>query len=361
MRILTLLILFILPSLASAQLRVQNEKGFLDLKGRVQTGYTHRFLPEGDDDHKKDRFRLKQARVQAKGEFYRDYNFKISLELSRQARAKDLNISWNPCESLELKMGQFKVPISKQRLQSSSRLLFVSRARVADDFVPGRDIGAMLSWRSEDDRYSFNAGAFTGRGSNTSEDDRHGLPLLAMRLEWTPLAKLKKGEGDVKRSRRFALGLGADLAWSKDGEPLGAPDKPEPLHSIDGRKLLYGADLTLKYKGFFLTTELRGASFKPEEGPEYYAAGWLFQLSYFMKSLRLEPKLAVSDLNPSDILEEDRESSLLMGLNFYPRKSHNLKLVLDYAQRFPEGSLGDWGAEGWAKDEIHLLVQLAFK
>jgi len=229
---------------------------------------------------------------------------------------------------------------------------------VVNDFVPGRDIGAMSSLRTVDTRYGLHLGAFTGRGEDVDEDDHRGSPLLAVRMVAMPLARVYPAAGDVEQTGRLAVGLGLNAAWSRDGESL---EPGDTAHSIAGDKLLYGGDLTLKYRGFYLTAELLLAAYWPDHGVTWYAGGYLLQASYYIAPLHLEPAVRFDDFNPSDIVPDDRETSLSFGLNAYPRHDHRVKLQVDYTHRLPSGWLTDHAAdEGWAESQLNATVQVGF-
>lgn len=348
-------------SAAHGQLRLEHADGAVDLGGRIQTGYNHRFLHGDDDDYRKNRFRMKQVRVELEGEFYEVLSMEIGIDFRSNnggPEAKDLWTAWSPNDWFAIKTGQFKVPVSRDRLTSGAKLLFASRPTVADEFVPGRDIGMMATLRTEDKRYKMSIGAFNNRGANSVEEDDVGAPMVAARLEIMPFDYVRNGQGDHRRTRTIAVALGINGTVARDGAPILDGVDPVALHSIDGEKYLYGGDLTLKYRGLFLSAELLLAHFSPETGPSYNAAGALFQGSYYVDSLRLEPALRFEYFNPSDITDEDRERTFTFGLNMYPYRNNDLKFLLNYVYRLP--SEGGLTGDGWKEDEVMLLLQLCF-
>ena len=352
-----------------AQFRLESDDGRLDVRGRMQAGYNYRILHDSDDDHDKNRFRLKNFRFSLVGDFFEDYSAEVAVELngdapdgSKQPEAKDLYVEWNGLDWLGVRVGQFKAPISRDRMTGGGKLLFTSRPRVASDFTPGRDIGAMATLSTSDGHYSAQIGAFNNRGSNQTEDDSVGTPLIALRLETMPWANVKSGEGDVRRTRKLAVSFAANAAYADDGESAIFEGEANTAHSINGTKLLYGGDATVKYRGFFFSGELLMAYYEPNQGTAYHAGGYLLQSGYYIDSLRIEPAIRFDDFNPSNRVPDDRESTFTLGLNAYPMRSHELKAMLNYTRHLPRGVFtSNPASDGWKEDEIFLMVQLAFK
>ena len=352
---LGLFVTLLIPGVVNAQLRLGNEDIAVDLSGRVQAGYNYRFLFEGDDDHEKNRFFLGQSRIKLEVLFMDELSAELAMDLRGNdglPEAKDIWLAWEPAEFFNITLGQFKVPVSRQRMLSGAKLNFKKRSNVTDDMLPGRDIGAMVTLAVLDKKYKLMLGAFTGKGDNQEEDDNEGKPLFAARIEAKPFGKVKKGEGDHKHSD-FGLLIGVNGSYSQDGDP--PPE--DALHSVDGTKLLYGGDITIKFKGIFLTAEYLVAHYTPKEGKEFKAGGYMVQASYFLEALGLEPAVRFSNFNPSDLLDNNQETTLDFGLNYYPLESHELKAMLGYSYHFK----GDNADEKWKEDEITLTVQMIFK
>ncbi|MBU0554259.1 OprO/OprP family phosphate-selective porin [Myxococcota bacterium] len=361
-RFISLLLPLIIAFPALGAFKIEDDAGEIEVSGRVQAGYNYRFLQDDDEDQSKNRVRFKQARFGVKGDLYDDYTIDLEFDLVGHGgypKPTSIWTEWRPNSRFSARIGQFKTPLSAHRLVSGRDLLFINRPRVADDLVPGRDIGAQIDLKlklGEAGRVVAQLGAFNHQGANTTEDDAKGTPLLIGRLELSPWGALKGGEGGVG-PRRLALRLGLSAGWSDDASGGGA-DEPllDPLHSINGQKAIYSADLALKVAGLFFSAELTSARYAPDEGAAYFAAGYLVQLSYYIQAIHLEPALRFDDLNPSDAVAGDRERTLTMGLNLYPNGRHELKMMLDYTHH-----LADGGDEAWREDEVMLLCQLAFR
>jgi Phosphate-selective porin O and P len=118
---------------------------------------------------------------------------------------------------LQVNIGQFKLPLSLEGLQSSGELDTVERALFASDRARGgtygdvRDIGFMARG-SVGRRVDFQAGVFNGVAETQNDLDHNRQKALAGRLVVRPATGLQVGlsaawgSGDVTRPRRERLG-----------------------------------------------------------------------------------------------------------------------------------------------------------
>ncbi len=351
------LALLALPTAAVA-FEIEDELGEIDIEGRIQPGYTWRFIHPGEEDRDSSRFFLNQARVRLDGELVSGLSFELGVDLAEHAAVepKDLWVGYAPTDWVEFKAGQMKTPFSWDRLQPVGKLSFIKRPGTTKDLVPGRDLGAQADLHTVDEKAGVTAGAFTGRGANAWKDDDAGSPLLAARAHWMPLATMHPGHSDLRRTGKPALGLGVSGAWSRDLVTGEEEEGEVGLHHIDGDKLLAGADLVFKYRGLFVHGELVSATFTPTTGGAWRGAGVVAQAAYYIDALRLEPAVRYDNLNPSDQAADDRQLTLTYALNLYPTRSHDLKLMLDYRHHLPAGDED----LGWKEDDLTLIMQLGF-
>lgn len=161
--------------------------------GRMQLDYR---AYEGSDAPVNSFF-LRRARLEAEGELYRHFEFKVQVDFAetggRKLRDAFLNINANPV--FQVKAGQFKAPFSQEELQSSKYIDFVERSSV-NNLVPGRTPGVMLHGKASNGfEYAF--GFFNGEGAlGEATADQ---PEVFLRLRHT--IKLNGGQ--------FAIGAAA--------------------------------------------------------------------------------------------------------------------------------------------------------
>jgi len=351
-------ILFFTALPASAQFEIESEHGTMAFKGRLQVLFVDRSEFDGDDSNEKDRIYIRSARFGIEGDYLHDLTYELEFELRSHIEdgspleSKNLRIAWEPRRMFKLYAGQFKVPFGRKQLIRRTHLNSVRRPGVAGDFNPGRDIGSMVRVRTFDKRYVFYGGVFTGQGENRDEDDYKGGKLWATRIEAHPFGLVAKKEGDPELSRRPRILVGAGYTSSDDGTL--AIDDPEYVRTLDGRKRMWGVDVTLKYRGIFLSYERSEADLEPDGGPAYRAGGYVAQASFFLDRWKLEPRVMYDEFNPSDRTEFDTEKTVTAGLNFMPF-GNRFKIMAEYADHH---KLRPGDEQGWKEDEFRLMVQL---
>lgn len=360
------------------QYSLTRPRGRIELEARLRTAWHHRWLfpGESDPDHNKDRFYVESARLKFSGLQYRFHMaWEIQLEargyngLEREAgheedfsgvEARDLHLSWVPSDQFTLRMGQQKVPYGRKQLVPEHAESIVKDPEVVDEFLPGRDRGLLLRARTPVRDWTLWAGVFSGNGENRKYDDPAGRPLWTTRLEWAPLGEFSAEEGDFSHARRPRLLAGLNVAQSRDRRPV-LEDPLDALRTIDGEKLLYGGDLSLKWRGWSTCFEFDHARLRPDAGGEFRAGGYLVQAGHALRlpwaatrGWVLEPVLEYDEFNPDSRRRHDTRRSLLAGLNLMP-DGHDLKIMLDWMHRF---KLNEGDANPWKEDELRLIVQL---
>ena len=117
---------------AFPQFVLEHPQGQMKISGRIRAAYNYRFNFAGDDNHQGNRFYLQQARVRFGGSLYEVFEYDVHLEFrsyNEVLEAKDLRISYKPASIFAVSVGQFKVPYSRQRVMSTTKLQFQSRRR----------------------------------------------------------------------------------------------------------------------------------------------------------------------------------------------------------------------------------------
>jgi hypothetical protein len=118
----------------------------------------------------------------------------------------------------DISLGQYKIPVSMEALQSATRLLLPERSRVSRFYGDRRDVGLRIEKKLGDYVY-YQAGLYNGNGQNTTDNDRE--KDVGLRLELYPIKPLTVaavgyttlGERDGNARDR----LEADLRWDADG------------------------------------------------------------------------------------------------------------------------------------------------
>jgi len=175
----------------------------------------------------------------------------------RQTPILTWSVSWDRFRDARLKVGQFKLGYSRQRVISSGNQQMADRTMVQGEFTLDRDIGAELY--SKDlaglGMLKYVLGAYNGEGRDVYK--LGGSPLLYVaRVELLPLGLFDDySEADLKRhpSPKVAIGVGVTQMndAAKDRGVLGSV--PADEGTTDHRMMT--ADLTAKWRGASLAIE----------------------------------------------------------------------------------------------------------
>ncbi len=287
----------------------------LQTRLRAQYLYTGTITPDEDYSHA---FMIRRARLQFAGNMWGEHNkFKAEFAVSpRDAsnEAVDFDgddiddgnvvkttplLDWynefNYLRDLTVRVGQYKVPFSRQRVISSGNLQMVDRSGVANgEFTVDRDLG--IDIRSKDlfglDLFKYYAGVYIGEGRNTSNKTvgagDTGLMYIG-RLEVMPFGKFKDySEADFERSTKPGLSLGVAYAYIAD-----APgERGIKGSAIQGDVWNYNnvnADIMFKFAGFSLLSEYFMRQGESESGgPTSNGWGGMAQAGYLLPGTALE-------------------------------------------------------------------------
>jgi len=264
---------------------------------------------------------------------------------SRRTPLRDVRIDLDHWRDLNVRIGETKVPFSRERLTSSGNLQMVDRSALNEEFNLDRDIGVQL--RSTDlgglGLFGYAAGVFLGEGRGAYQPS--GLDMLyAARFEASPLGRFEhEAMVDFARTRpRFAVGVAyAYLAAGKRTRGL-LGELPADGGSTDSHHAT--ADLVIKGFGFssLFAFNLRHGTRNPGDavdamgGPvpvEPPRNGWgvLAQAGYLFSGMRHELSVRYTRIwgQGDETALPDREEAAV-GFSWYFRQ-HDFKLQADYA------------------------------
>lgn len=263
---------------------------------------------------------LRRARLQFIGNTFGEHNkFKAEFAFSpRDLRMTDFGggnavlresplLSWylefDHLRDLTVRVGQYKIPFSRQRVISSGNLQMVDRAIANGEFNLDRDIGIDL--RSKDflglGLFRYYAGIYNGEGRSAFSNGDTNLMYLA-RIEVLPLGIFRDySEADFERLSRPGVSIGLGYAYTPDARGLAVNRGRAPADggTTDFHNLT--ADVTLKYLGFSLASEvfLRSGKRNPGSATDEMGApiptedprqgyGWFAQAGYLLPRKPIE-------------------------------------------------------------------------
>ena len=125
-----------------------------------------------------DPFRVRHARLTFSGSPSPGYSWKFGLGMERTADPVllDASITYKISPRYKLTMGQFKLPVSRESLQSANTIDLLERPWFIDQFRPpnARDIGVMVDAKVSK-QWNFALGVFNGNGKNITDSNDQSL------------------------------------------------------------------------------------------------------------------------------------------------------------------------------------------
>ena len=373
-------------------------KFHLAMSGRVQVLYTFNdretdinttasATSPGDRDTSS--LRLRRGRLEWDGHaFTKDLKYHMTLETpgtTEGAHLLDYYVDYLGLPEigkyLAIKGGQFKVPFSRQRLNSSSSLQLVDRSIVNDEFNLDRDVGVDFHRELFGKRLEYHLGIFTGHGINRRNENADNNMLYMGRIAWHPLGFFDYKEPDLDYSKTLKATLGLAAAHNAGGEIR--TGSVRAAVNDDLYMNIFTWDGALKYKGFSLLGEaflrnLREPAGVSTRSNRTNGIGYMVQGGYFLIPKRLEMAaryawldrefnkdkstraILVGEGTTSRTLGSDEE--ITFGLNYY-FNGHKNKIQADVS-RLDQGFLRTSSASTVNDDKttwrFRLQYQLAF-
>ncbi|MCW5890745.1 MAG: hypothetical protein KIT14_09345 [bacterium] len=190
----------------------------LKFRGYIQTDA--RVFPLEGGDTGTDSFYLRRVRPIFEGTVYKYFDFRIMPDfgdgqVTLQDGYMDVNY-FKPWAAF--RAGKFKVPLSLERLEGGSELLFIERS-IANGLAPNRDVGFQLSGTLWDEALLWQVGAFNGTvdGGNSDGDttsDKEG----AARIWAQPFRNT-----DWSWAKGFGVGFATTFGDVKDDSSSASP------------------------------------------------------------------------------------------------------------------------------------------
>lgn len=356
----------------------------LGMRLRVQMRTDLASEKDGETSHT---FGIRRARLQFKGHAWGEHNtFKAELAFSPRDLSMRDGVSHNTplldwytefthLRDLSLRLGQYKLLYSRQRVVSSGDQEFVDRSLAQDEFHLDRDIG--FHFFSEDlfglglfryyTGFTINEGRDVWEQESMTEGTEGSWQYLA-RVEVLPFGDFDDySEVDFTRENKARLSLGAAYAHSENGTRergyLGGTFTDGG--TVDNENLT--ADATFKWAGLTALGEVyfrdgeRGSAAPDVPGPDDVALvrkgiGGFAQVSYLIPKLPLGVGARYSaigrgwfDESESSLVDE-REIGGQLG---WYMAGHNLKLQGDYFHLWSEEAKT-------AGDRVRIQLQFAY-
>ncbi|HEY8560114.1 MAG TPA: porin [Pyrinomonadaceae bacterium] len=308
---------------------VESGLGKVKFTGMIQSWYA------GGNEGFNDTFRFRRVELRLTGDLLPKVRWSVMFDLAKTLalNTSSRSVGGNPLISdvsvnqssrvlqeayvtfshfkrANLQVGQFKLPVGQEALQSSSALDTIERALFMTDRARGgalgdvRDFGVMM-FGPLNKQVDYQIGVFNGSGETQNDVDRSDQKAIAGRMVYRP--EFIKG-----------LQVGGSGVWG-NGNRLNNP-----------RRDRLGAELVYDRQKYKFKTELMTGVDGDIHRRGYYAHfGYRFlpKLEGIFRFDMFDPDIR-RETNPANVTERD----YIAGVNYYFREN-NLKLQFNYLRK----------------------------
>ncbi len=312
----------------------------------------------------KTNFEARRLRMKIGGYGYQpwlQYYFEVDLQPARDvddsstsstARVIDWRIDIAKWDWGGIRVGQWKIDLNRERVDSSGRQQFVERSIVNRVFTIDRQVGIQLRGRAfngtrADLRYW--AGVFNGEGRGVRNNDDN---LMYMgRVQWNFLGRdLSWRQTDVEYTElptgslaiASATNTGSCTRWSSSGcGNLDGFDSPATAAVGQFEMDQTVQEFAFKYRGLSIQQEYHDKTITDRStGTKHDLTGAYLQAGYFFhhmfpnipEPLEFAARVAfVNEPNAVDRSFENRRKEFTIGANWF-FSGHNNKLTLDFSR-----------------------------
>ncbi|KHE93098.1 MAG: OprO/OprP family phosphate-selective porin [Candidatus Scalindua rubra] len=339
----------------------QDKNFSMKINGRLQFRYSYEDrdnIHDTDEEQDDSSFRLRRARVKFSGKAFKDFKYKIELELastgtvddSKAVELYDFWVSYNKNPAASIQFGQWKVPWNRQRVVSSQSLQLIDRASSQDEFNMDRQIGVMLYGKLFNKKFEYYTGVFNGNARNQSTNGNNEHLYIA-RASWNPFGAygtgIGEGEGDINFSEKPIAHLSAAIAYdgAADRDAFGATtmtlDRLGTVTLKEGNRTSVVAEYGLKYRGFSTNAEaywrkfddIRANNLGSQGSGAVIDRGFFAQGGYFVipKKCEVAARYSLVDYDNQRRIDAIRETTL--GVNWFFNKTHDNKLQFNWIRQ----------------------------
>lgn len=288
-------------------------------------------------------FNVNRVRLKLGGHAYRPWlHYYFEHDFPGQ-RMLDLRLTAQAHESLRFRVGQWKVPYNRERIDSSGKQQFAERSIVNDPFTLDRQQGALAFGRLWEDSPGdswYNLGVFsaTGRGGSGSVD----RPLWLGRWQWNLFGRnLAFSQSDIALREQAAGSIafsganyrGPYTAFSSAGGGQLAGFATGDYDRYDVSQCMI--ETAFQYQGFSWQQEYHWKRVNDTDtGNRTNLTGLYCQAGLFPHTWieeipqRLEVALRYATVDPDQNQANDRQTEYTLGCNWF-FNGHRNKLTLD--------------------------------
>lgn len=340
-----------------------------DLQWRAQTRFTTPYRSDprqlsSFNAENQNNFEARRLRMKIGGRGFQpwlSYYFEVDLQPSRDvddsssassARVIDWRIDIAKWDWGGIRLGQWKIDLNRERVDSSGRQQFVERSIANRVFTMDRQVGVQLRghiFKETPADMRFWAGVFNGEGRSVNNTDNDMMYMG--RLQWNFLGRdLSWRQTDVEYTDKPTGSLavagftttGTCTRWSSSGcGNLDGFERPANASTDQYDIEQVVQEFAFKYRGFSAQQEYHRKVIEDNvNGTEHELTGGYIQAGYFFhnvfpsvpEELELAVRYAfVDEPNATDLMIENERRETTVGANWF-FNGHNNKITLDYSR-----------------------------
>ena len=344
-----------------AYIKTTDDRYSLKFRVRTQGLFSYE---DPEDGETKSTFRVRRARLLLGGNVFYPW-MKYGTQVTLEGGSASLRDAWIEAAYFDYaapRIGQYKVPYSREFLTSAFSLELIDRSLANAVFSLQRDIGLQFSGQFFQDKFSYAAGIFNGSGANQSNQNNDFM--YVGRIVYTPFGSYPYSQAalDTPDRMKLAIGLaGASLPSLDPGERDRLAGRLGDTSIVPVTSDVYQltADIAFKYQNFSFEGGYHFRNIDPEEPTpfgEQDANGFYLQGGYFLvpKKFELAARYSWVDPDNPNTTENNEETEYTGGLSYY-LSGHSLKLQANYSlftTETPDDDLDD--------HVVQCLMTLAF-
>jgi len=277
-------------------------------------------------------FRVRRGRVLASGSVISTLGFKLQVDFAASNSLLDYYLDYRPWDAVGIRVGQYKTPLGRQFLVSTSQKQFVDDTIATAEFKLDRDIGIMVHGTVEEGLFGYRIGVFNGAGKNARQDNTDFMYVA--RFEVAPFGPVPYAESDVKDTRAPRLSIALASAYNTVDVPTDSDEG-----TVTATRYTMGGELALFWRGLYAASEVFWRFEDPMTGPGVAGLGGYVQAGYMVLPGHLEigARGALVRENMDDTGDDRWEAGPVVNGFFL---GHRLKLQLDYAALIDEDPQG---------------------
>lgn len=302
-----------------AQLTIGNGQYTLQISGNATAYFKGRIYNPGENKAN-NLFEMRNAQLDFKGWLGKYSYYELQFDVAQLfARTSDLdnpalreaNFGFRiPKSMTDIRLGYGKVCYSRSNLVSFLVSPFVQRPFLTNgNTFSRRDIGVTITQSFWKQLVNVSFGLYTGQGESIlkGNNDISGKFEYVGRVDISYPVKARYFDMDINTSPLPLVTAGANVRYMEKDNTI---NDEIFLRVVAGKKLTYGADLSLAWQGISIQAEMNQLRITPKDESRLFnynttyfrAGGYYAQLGYYCKWIKSNFAVRYDEMNQNDLV-----------------------------------------------------------